>query len=131
MHLGSTICLSFPGQLGSDGRCFATGRGRQDDRVVYLTQLPIVIGRSMMPIPPATASSHQLGDSRGASMQTRLCAVLVLAAAMLCSTARAQSDQNVDWCNDASDPDRTIQGCTALIQSGQETRENLVLAFMD
>jgi len=43
--------------------------------------------------------------------------------------ARAQSeDQNWALCS-AKNADSAIKGCTAVIQSGQETDENLAIAF--
>src|SRR6185437_15416602 len=47
--------------------------------------------------------------------------------------ALAQSrDDNWKLCaNDSDDPDLKIGGCTAIIQSGQETNENLAAAFYD
>jgi lipoprotein NlpI len=53
-----------------------------------------------------------------------------LVVAFIALPASAQTrDQNVARCNDGSDPDASIAGCTALIQSGQETSAVLAAAY--
>src|SRR5271169_525277 len=59
---------------------------------------------------------------------------LLLSFALLCVTGLYASvvaqtiDQQWKWCAGA-DPDLSIGGCTAVIQSGQQTTENLAIAF--
>src|SRR5579863_1741795 len=55
-----------------------------------------------------------------------VCASLVLAFA-LCAAAQSR-DENWNKCK-ASDPDASVSGCTALIQSGQESTDNQASAF--
>lgn len=53
---------------------------------------------------------------------------LVLALAV--SPAWAQTQEQIDWCNGSTaTDDQTIEGCTALIQSGHETPANQALAY--
>src|SRR5271157_2841835 len=56
-------------------------------------------------------------------------AVLSLATICLAGPAQAQTrDENWKHCEDTN-PDLSIAGCTALIQSGQESTENLASEF--
>ena len=57
---------------------------------------------------------------------------LVALAAMLAvgSMARAQTlEQQREWCEDVSDPDHAVDGCTAVIQSGTGSLEVKAVAF--
>ena len=57
---------------------------------------------------------------------------LVALAAMLAlaGVARAQNlEQQREWCEDVSDPDHAIDGCTAVIQSGTGSLEVQAVAF--
>ncbi|MGH6974104.1 MAG: tetratricopeptide repeat protein, partial [Stellaceae bacterium] len=57
------------------------------------------------------------------------CAALTALAAA--GPVRAQtSDRQWDWCK-GDNADLSIGGCTAIIQSGQETTMNLAIAFYD
>ena len=57
--------------------------------------------------------------------------LFVCACALLAGSAAAQSrDENLARC-EGNDPDLEISGCTALIQPGQETTENLATAFFN
>ncbi len=56
-------------------------------------------------------------------------AVFFILTAMLAGPALGQTrQQNADHCRD-NNPDLSIGGCTALIQSGHETNEALAVAF--
>jgi tetratricopeptide (TPR) repeat protein len=66
-------------------------------------------------------------------MSFRVCAILLIAATSLAgSSARAQSthDEYLAWCT-GSVVERKMLGCTALINSGQETPETLAIAYLN
>jgi tetratricopeptide (TPR) repeat protein len=59
-------------------------------------------------------------------------AAFVTAVALLpAAPALAQYSRSVDWCTGKGKPteDQTINGCTAMIQSRTETRENRAIAY--
>ena len=59
---------------------------------------------------------------------------LALGALMVAAPAPAQQPQNAARCENkgsAFTPDLAISGCTAVIQSGKESRKNLAIAFYD
>ena len=60
----------------------------------------------------------------------RIVLATFIAVSAAASPATAQtSEQQWEWCGDASDQDRAIASCTSLIKSGQETLEKLALAY--
>jgi tetratricopeptide (TPR) repeat protein len=65
-------------------------------------------------------------------MHGRALAVFLAAGTLLAGAARAQSnrDQNLAWCT-GDDLERKMRGCSALIESGQETPETLAIAFLN
>jgi tetratricopeptide (TPR) repeat protein len=69
---------------------------------------------------------------RGMGMHGRGIAVFLAAGTLLAGAARAQSnrDQNLAWCT-GDDLERKMRGCSALIESGQETPETLAIAFLN
>ena len=55
-----------------------------------------------------------------------------LALALVAPAALAQTPQQRDWCyGPTATDDQTIDGCTAVIQSGRETSANQALAYDD
>lgn len=58
---------------------------------------------------------------------------LILAAAVFPAPAGAQTKQQLNWCNgkDGAAPDLKIGGCTAAIQSGKFTGNDLAAAFLN
>jgi len=66
-------------------------------------------------------------------MRGKLITVAVSFGLMLAAPALAQTeDQNWKTCGSTSDdPDRKIASCTAIVQSGQETAENVAVAYYD
>ena len=60
-------------------------------------------------------------------------AILVVASIVTTGMAAAQSrDDNWERCNDFRiSPDASIEACTAIIQSSQETTKGLVTAFLN
>jgi tetratricopeptide (TPR) repeat protein len=65
-------------------------------------------------------------------MNRRACAILLTAATLLAGAARAQSthDEYMTWCT-GGDLERKMLGCSALINSGQETPETLAIAYLN
>src|SRR3984957_13109210 len=65
-------------------------------------------------------------------MNGRFLAFLLIAAALPAGAAKAQNthDEYLSWCRGA-DIDRKMLGCSALINSGQETPETLAIAYLD
>src|SRR6516162_9552972 len=58
-------------------------------------------------------------------------AVQFIAVSFIFGTAAAQNrDENWTQCRDAN-PDLSIRGCTALIESGQETTQGLAILFFN
>ena len=62
-------------------------------------------------------------------MRAVVLAILVAVAVTARPAAAQTRQQQWEACQDAADRDRAIAGCTALIQSGQETMEHLAVAF--
>lgn len=95
-----------------------------------------MIVRRPMPIGVGTAGQSERTFpflmARGSVMWGKcLIACAALAALVAAGPVRAQtSDQQWDWCK-GDNPDLSIGGCTAIIQSGQETTMNLAIAFYD
>ena len=52
---------------------------------------------------------------------------LVAITAFVAPAAKAQTQQQLDWCSGKNNatPDQQIGGCTALIQSGKFTKEEM------
>ena len=65
-------------------------------------------------------------------MNGRFLAFLLIAAALPAGAAKAQNthDEYLSWCRGA-DIDRKMLGCSALINSGQETPETLAIAYLN
>jgi tetratricopeptide (TPR) repeat protein len=65
-------------------------------------------------------------------MSVRALAILLIAATLLAGTARAQSthDEYLSWCTSGV-VERKMLGCSALINSGQETPETLAIAYLN
>jgi len=65
-------------------------------------------------------------------MNGRALAIFLISSALLAGTARAQSthDEYMAWCT-GSVVERKMLGCTALINSGQETPETLAIAYLN
>ena len=64
--------------------------------------------------------------------QYGLAAAACVAVALGAAPALAQKSQNWEWCenkNNAFSADLGINGCTAVIQSGRESKRNLAIAF--
>jgi tetratricopeptide (TPR) repeat protein len=63
-------------------------------------------------------------------MHRALFGFLVLGGLLLAFTAAGQTQQQINWCyaNDATD-DQTIEGCTAMIQSGRYSGADLADAY--
>src|SRR5579863_2660464 len=82
-------------------------------------------------IDPGVSCCHSTVPHPGEGNMIRnisLCACLLLAAGL---TAAGQTrDDNWNKCK-ADDPDTSIAGCTALIQSGQESTTDLSSAYFD
>jgi len=53
-----------------------------------------------------------------------------LALVLVALPAWAQTQEQIDWCNSpTATDDQTIEGCTAQIQSGQQTTNNLTVEY--
>jgi tetratricopeptide (TPR) repeat protein len=65
-------------------------------------------------------------------MNGRACAILLIAGSFLAGAARAQSthDEYLSWCTSGV-VERKMLGCTALINSGQETPDTLAIAYLN
>jgi tetratricopeptide (TPR) repeat protein len=60
----------------------------------------------------------------------RLFVSALLCAALLSFSATAQDlEEMIDWCEDETNPDRRIAGCSALIDSGLMDRSDLALSY--
>jgi tetratricopeptide (TPR) repeat protein len=81
------------------------------------------------PRPAAYMGRVDRGQSCGVTMQCAMVFVLCAVGMGLSGVTAGQTrDENAARCKDAN-PDLSIIGCTALIQSGQEMTANLAIAF--
>lgn len=62
--------------------------------------------------------------------RARLLAVLALTGAAMPSVSQAQTKQQIDWCySEEATDDQTLEGCTAMINSGRYTGVELSHAY--
>src|ERR1700688_1704642 len=82
----------------------------------------------------AAHNAHAPAGRGNTTSPRTLAALAVSTAALLLAPtgpAWAQSDQQIDWCNgnDNATPELSVSGCTAMIQSGEHTGDELAIVF--